>query len=139
MVVEWTYTKAMKIIPELIVQEPNEQLKNKLQGMLKAMEAESRKLKADLEALPSTLDSVETQLLPYLVDLSNLVFFCKSVRKRCWSSCSHCLDFQTMEGNAAIMRRYSASTKRQWTLWHNRRWLAWSRSRSVLTSSKVIW
>merc|ERR1711871_782333 len=75
MVVEWTYTKAMKIIPELIVQEPNEQLKNKLQGMLKAMEAESRKLKADLEALPSTLDSVETQLLPYLVDLSNLVFF----------------------------------------------------------------
>ena len=57
MAVKWTYTKAMKIIPELISQELNEQLKDKLQGMLKAMETESRKLTADLEALPSALDN----------------------------------------------------------------------------------
>ena len=75
MTVKWTYTKAMKIMPELIAQEPNEQLKEKLQGMLKVMETESRKLTADLDALPSTMDNIETQMLPCLVDLSNLSFF----------------------------------------------------------------
>ena len=75
MTVKWTYTKAMKIMPELISQEPNEQLKEKLQGMLKVMETESRKLTADLDALPSTMDNIETQMLTCLVDLSNLSFF----------------------------------------------------------------
>ena len=75
MAVMWTYSKAMKILPDLITQEPNEQLKKKLQEMLKAMEAESRKLTADLDALPTRVENVEQQMLPCLVDLSNLTFF----------------------------------------------------------------
>ena len=75
MAVQWTYNKAMKILPDLIAQEPNDQLQEKLQSMLKTMDAECRKLTADLDALPSALDSGVVELLPCLVDLGNLTFY----------------------------------------------------------------